>query len=28
MMVAPVLLLFMLFQSWFVRGVASTGIKG
>ena len=28
MMVAPVLLLFMLFQNWFVRGVASTGIKG
>lgn len=28
MMVAPVLLLFMLFQNWFVRGVAFTGIKG
>ncbi|MEN8214614.1 MAG: carbohydrate ABC transporter permease [Pseudomonadota bacterium] len=28
MMVAPVLLVFILFQNWFVRGVASTGIKG
>ncbi|MCU7842740.1 MAG: carbohydrate ABC transporter permease [Candidatus Thiodiazotropha sp. (ex Monitilora ramsayi)] len=28
MMVAPVLLLFILFQRWFVRGVAATGIKG
>lgn len=28
MMVAPVLLVFILFQSWFVRGVASSGIKG
>ena len=28
MMVAPVLLIFLLFQGWFVRGVAATGIKG
>lgn len=28
MMVTPVLLLFMLFQRWFVRGVVATGIKG
>jgi multiple sugar transport system permease protein len=28
MMVAPVLLVFVLFQGWFVRGVASAGIKG
>jgi multiple sugar transport system permease protein len=28
MMVAPVLLVFIAFQRWFVRGVASTGIKG
>jgi multiple sugar transport system permease protein len=28
MMVAPILILFVLFQGWFVRGVASTGIKG
>jgi multiple sugar transport system permease protein len=28
MMVAPVLLLFVLFQRWFVRGVAASGIKG
>lgn len=28
MMVAPVLLLFIFFQKWFVRGVASVGIKG
>jgi multiple sugar transport system permease protein len=28
MMVAPILFLFLLFQGWFVRGVASTGIKG
>ena len=28
MMVAPVLIMFMLFQKWFVRGVAATGIKG
>ena len=28
MMVAPVLMIFLLFQNWFVRGIASTGIKG
>lgn len=28
MMVSPVLLVFILFQNWFVRGVAATGIKG
>ena len=28
MMVLPVLLLFLFFQRWFVRGVAATGIKG
>ncbi len=28
MMVAPVLIVFLLFQKWFVRGVASAGIKG
>lgn len=28
MMVAPVLILFVVFQGWFVRGVAATGIKG
>ncbi|MEN8258484.1 MAG: carbohydrate ABC transporter permease [Thermodesulfobacteriota bacterium] len=28
MMVSPVLLVFLLFQNWFVRGVATTGIKG
>lgn len=28
MMVSPILLVFLLFQNWFVRGVASTGIKG
>jgi len=28
MMVAPILLVFVLFQRWFVRGVATTGIKG
>jgi multiple sugar transport system permease protein len=28
MMVAPVLLVFVGFQRWFVRGVASSGIKG
>jgi multiple sugar transport system permease protein len=28
MMVAPILILFFLFQRWFVRGVAATGIKG
>lgn len=28
LMVAPVLLVFLLFQRWFVRSVASTGVKG
>ena len=28
MMVAPVLVMFLLFQRWFVRGVAATGVKG
>ena len=28
MMVSPILLVFLLFQRWFVRGVAATGIKG
>lgn len=28
MMVAPVLVVFIAFQRWFVRGVASTGLKG
>ncbi len=28
MMVSPILLVFLLFQRWFVRGVATTGIKG
>jgi len=28
MMVAPVLLMFLIFQKWFVRGVAATGVKG
>lgn len=28
MMVTPVLLIFIIFQRWFVQGVASTGIKG
>lgn len=28
MMVLPVLLVFLLFQPWFVRGVAASGIKG
>ncbi len=28
MMVAPILIVFLLFQRWFVRGVASTGLKG
>ena len=27
MMVTPVLLLFLVFQRWFVRGVAATGVK-
>ena len=28
MMVSPVLMVFLLFQRWFVRGVTATGIKG
>jgi multiple sugar transport system permease protein len=28
MMVAPILILFLVFQRWFVQGVAATGIKG
>lgn len=28
MMVAPVLAVFLVFQRWFVRGVAATGVKG
>ncbi len=28
MMVVPVLVIFLVFQRWFVRGVASTGLKG
>ncbi len=28
MMVAPVLVVFVIFQRWFVRGVATTGMKG
>lgn len=28
MMVAPILAVFLVFQGWFVRGLASTGIKG
>lgn len=28
MMVAPVLVVFIIFQRWFVRGVASSGIRG
>lgn len=28
MMVAPVLIVFLVFQRWFVRGIASTGSKG
>jgi multiple sugar transport system permease protein len=28
MMVAPIVVVFLLFQRWFVRGVAATGIKG
>ncbi|MEW8628299.1 MAG: carbohydrate ABC transporter permease [Candidatus Thiodiazotropha sp.] len=28
MMVAPILVLFLLFQPWFVRGVVTSGIKG
>ncbi|MCO5799717.1 MAG: carbohydrate ABC transporter permease [Dolichospermum sp. OL03] len=28
MMVAPVLTIFLIFQKWFVKGVASSGVKG
>jgi multiple sugar transport system permease protein len=28
MMVAPILVVFLLFQKWFVEGVAATGTKG
>ncbi len=28
MLVAPILVIFLLFQGWFIRGVAATGIKG
>jgi multiple sugar transport system permease protein len=28
MMVAPVLIVFLVFQRWFVRGIATTGMKG
>jgi len=28
MMVAPILAVFLLFQRWFVRGIAATGLKG
>ncbi len=28
MMVSPILIVFLLFQRWFVRGVVATGIKG
>ncbi len=28
MMIAPILLVFLIFQQWFVRGVASAGVKG
>lgn len=28
MMVLPILLIFLFFQGWFVRGVATTGVKG
>jgi multiple sugar transport system permease protein len=28
MMVSPILVVFLLFQRWFVRGVSATGIKG
>lgn len=28
MMVAPILIIFLIFQKWFVQGVASSGIKG
>ena len=28
MMVAPVLIIFLIFQRWFVQSVASSGLKG
>jgi multiple sugar transport system permease protein len=28
MMVAPVMAIFLLFQRWFVAGIAATGTKG
>jgi multiple sugar transport system permease protein len=28
MMVAPILIVFLLFQRWFVASVASSGVKG
>ena len=28
MMVAPVVVVFLVFQKWFVRGIAATGMKG
>jgi multiple sugar transport system permease protein len=28
MMVLPVLVVFIVFQRWFLRGVASTGLRG
>ena len=28
MMVAPILIVFVIFQRWFIRGVSATGIKG
>ena len=28
MMVAPILLVFLVFQRWFIQGVATTGVKG
>jgi multiple sugar transport system permease protein len=28
MLVAPILIVFFLFQRWFVRSVASVGVKG
>jgi multiple sugar transport system permease protein len=28
MMVLPILLVFLFFQRWFIRGVVATGIKG
>jgi multiple sugar transport system permease protein len=28
MMVAPVMVIFLLFQRWFIAGIAATGTKG